>query len=177
MKVNEQLAREAAASGVRRAVESGTFMGESTKKLAGIFEQVETIELSRYIALKCWVRLLPYRNVRLRCGDSAKLLRPSTEPTFYWLDGHWSGGETAGEQRQCPLLAEIEATSPGTFGDWYLIDDAHLFTGPVPPWLDPAQWPTVDQIRTAVTEARRGYELLVRNDLDLIIVRPSARPA
>ena len=174
MKINEQLAREAAASGIRRAVETGTYMAESTKKLARIFERVETIELSRYIALKCRVRLLPYRNVRLRRGDSTKLLKPSTEPTLYWLDGHWSGGGTAGEDRQCPLLSEIRATSPGTFGDWYLVDDAHLFKGPLESWLDPAQWPTLDQIREVVAEARPRYELLVREDLDVIIVSPSA---
>jgi hypothetical protein len=177
MKINEELARTAAASGVRRAVETGTYMGESTKKLAQIFDQVETIELSRYIALKCWVRLLPYRNIRLRLGDSSELLKSSWEPTLYWLDGHWSGGGTAGQDRQCPVLGEIRATSPGTYGDWYLIDDAHLFTGPLPDWLDAGQWPTFDQIRDAILQARPGYEVSVREDLDLIVARPPAQPA
>lgn len=174
MKINEKLAREARASGINRAVETGTYMAESTKKLASIFDRVETIELSRYIALKCWVRLLPYRNVRLRCGDSGELLKPSSEPTLYWLDGHWSGGETAGHDRQCPVLDELNATSPGTFGDWYLIDDAHLFTKPLPDWLDPEQWPTFLEIRQAILAARPEYEVTVREDLDLIVARPPA---
>lgn len=172
MQLNEQLAREAAASGIRRAVETGTYLGDSAIKLASMFERVETIELSRYYALRAWLRLLRYRNVRLRFGDSSRLLRPSTEPTLYWLDGHWSAGKTAGAEQQCPLLGELRATSPGSHGDWYLIDDARLFTGRLDRGLDAAQWPTVDDIRQLVMESRPGYDVSVREDLDLIVVRP-----
>jgi hypothetical protein len=173
--LNEQLAREAAATGIRRAVETGTYLGKGAIRLSRIFDRVETIELSRYLALKAWWRLRHTGNVRLRRGDSSRLLKPSTEPTLYWLDGHWSADITAGESRQCPLLDEIRATSPGTHGDWYLIDDARLFTKPVPPPLDPAQWPTIDQIRELVGQLRPGYDVRVCDDLDLIIIRPAAK--
>ena len=172
--LNEELSREAATSGIRRAVETGTYYGDSAIKLSRIFERVETIELSRRLALRSWLRLLRYRNVHLRLGDSSKLLKPSSEPTLYWLDSHWSGGNTAGADRPCPLLPEIQATSPGTFGDWYLIDDARLFTGRLDPGLDPVQWPTIDQIRELIAVVRPGYEVSVRKDLDVIVVSPSA---
>lgn len=171
-KLNEQLAREAAASGVRRAVETGTLFGDGAIKLGSIFERVETIELSRYFALRAWLRLLRYSNIKVRRGDSSRLLRPSSEPTLYWLDGHWSMGQTAGEDNQCPLLDELRATSPGTVGDWYLIDDARMFTGRLDKGLDPDQWPTIDQIREVVMETRPTHEVLVRKELDLIVVRP-----
>ncbi len=171
--LNEQLARQAAASGVRRAVETGTLLGDGALALSRIFERVETIELSGYFALRAWLRLRRCGNIRVRHGDSAKLLRPSVEPTLYWLDGHWSGDKTAGRDHQCPLLDELRATSPGTFGDWYLIDDARLFIGRLDRLLDPAQWPTVDEIRAVMCEARTGYEVAVREDLDLIVVRPA----
>jgi hypothetical protein len=178
--LNEQLARDAASTGIRRAVETGTLWGNGAMRLSAIFERVETIERSRYYALRAWFRLRRrgYRNVRVWLGDSSKLLRPSTEPTLYWLDGHWTGpSNTAGEHRQCPLLDELRATSPGTVGDWYLIDDACLFTRPVAPPFDPNQWPTLEQIHAVVTEARPGYEVLVREDLDLIIARPQSHTA
>jgi len=173
-KLNEQLAREAAATGIRRAVETGTLMGDSAIKLAHIFSRVETIELSPNYALRSWFRLRRYRNVRLRFGDSSKLLRPATEPTLYWLDGHWSAGNTAGAHRQCPLLDDLCATSPGTARDWYLIDDARLFTGSLDPVLDPAQWPTVDEIRAVLAELRPSHRVSVHEHLDLIVVRPRA---
>jgi hypothetical protein len=176
-KLNENIAREAAATGIKRAVETGTLLGESAIRLGSIFERVETIELSRYYWMRSWINLLPHRNIKVRHGDSAKMLRPSSEPTLYWLDGHWSAGKTAGEDQQCPLLDELRATSPGTYGDWYLIDDARLFTGPPARVLDPAQWPTIDEIRALVEQLRSGYEIEVLDDLDLIVVRPNGAAA
>jgi len=171
-KLNEEIARQAAAGGVRRAVETGTLNGESAIKLASIFERVDTYELSRLLALKSWWNLRAYRNVHLHVGDSRKLLRPSTEPTLYWLDAHWSAGPTAGRTRECPLLDELAITSPGTVGDWYLIDDARMFVNPPPPPHDPAQWPTIEQIRDLVAQMRPECETVVHDDLDLIVVRP-----
>jgi hypothetical protein len=172
VQVNEQLARAAATTGVRRAVETGTYMGDSALILGAIFDRVETVEQSRSLWFRAWLRLFRCRNVRVRLGDSGKWLRPSAEPTLYWLDGHWMGGKTAGANRQCPVLDELRATSPGTHGDWYLIDDARLFTGRLDPGLDPAQWPTLEQIRGIVETARPDYEITVREDLDVIVVRP-----
>jgi hypothetical protein len=171
-KINEQLAREAAATGIRRAVETGTLHGDSAIALAGIFERVETIELSWYWTVRASTRLWRHRNVRFRHGDSARLLRPSSEPTLYWLDAHWSAGHAAGETRQCPLLDEVRATAPGSAGDWYLIDDARLFTDPPPPPNNPAQWPTLADIEQVFAEVRPSYEVGVREDLDLIVARP-----
>jgi hypothetical protein len=172
-KLNEDIARQVAAAGVRRAVETGTLNGESAIKLAGIFERVDTYELSRLLALKSWWNLRGYRNVHLHVGDSRKLLKPSTEPTLYWLDAHWSAGPTAGRTRECPLLDELTITSPGTFGDWYLIDDARMFVNPPPPPHDPSQWPTITQIRDLIAQLRPDCETVVRDDLDLILVRPA----
>jgi hypothetical protein len=176
-KINEDLAREAAASGVKRAVETGTLLGDSAIRLGRIFDRVETIELSRYYTLRAWINLLRYRNIKVRHGDSAKLLKPSSEPTLYWLDGHWSAGKTAGLDHQCPLLEELEATSPGTHGDWYLIDDARMFTGSLDPSLDPAQWPSIEDIRGLIARLRPDYSVEVRPELDLIVVRPDGATA
>lgn len=174
--LNTELAREAAAAGVVRAVESGTLLGDGAIALGQIFAQVETIELSWSLALRAWVRLLRHRNIKVRLGDSRTILRSSSVPTLYWFDAHWSGARTAGAERQCPLLDELRTTSPGTFGDWYLIDDARLFTGQLDPILDPGQWPTLEEIRSLMSELRPNYEVRVREDLDLIVARPSELP-
>lgn len=179
--VNTQLAREAAEAGIKRAVETGTLWGDGAMALSNMFERVETIELSRYYAMRAWLRLKwrGYRNVRVRCGDSASLLRPSKERTFYWLDAHWSGPsiaskETAGTSNQCPLLAELQATSPGTVGDWYLIDDARLFIHPAKDPFDPDQWPSIDDICSSFARLRPEYDVEVSEELDLILARPHA---
>jgi hypothetical protein len=166
------VAKLAAAHGIRRAVETGTWTGDGTRALARRFDKVETIELSLKLALRAKRAFLFEPRVRVRYGDSAKLLRPSTEPTLYWLDGHWSGGETAGADHECPVLDEIRATSPGHRQDCYLIDDARLFVEPPPPPHDPAQWPTLDEIRELLAQVRPQHAVQVVGDV--IVAEPIA---
>lgn len=37
-------------------------------------------------------------------GDSGSLLKPAKQPTFYWLDAHWSAGVTAEPARSALSL-------------------------------------------------------------------------
>lgn len=155
---------------IRRAVETGTYLGESTAVLADIFDRVETIELSAKLARKARRKFLLRRNVSVMEGDSASLLAPAREPTLYWLDAHWSGGLTAGEEHECPVLDELRLTSPGTNADCYLIDDAHMFNGAPSAPHNPAQWPTVSDIEALVTTLRPGYSVTVVENV--IVIAP-----
>lgn len=171
-KVPESLARQLSTDlAIKRAVETGTYLGESTAVLAAIFERVETIELSPKLARRARRKFLLRRNVRVRCGDSGSLLHPGDEPTLYWLDAHWSGGNTAGEERECPILDELRATVPGTSADCYLIDDAHMFVNPPPPPHDASHWPTLAEIESVVAETRPGHSVSVVDDV--VVVAPS----
>jgi hypothetical protein len=108
--------------------------------------------------------------ITVRHGDSAKLLRPAFEPTLYWLDGHWSGGATAGVDRECPVLDEIRATCPGNPRDCYVIDDARLFVAPPPPPHDPSHWPTFEEIRETFAELRPSHFVEIIDDA--IVAQP-----
>jgi hypothetical protein len=165
----ERLANELS---IRRAVETGTFLGDSTRKLIRAFATVETIELSARLARRAQLRFLLRPSVTVRHGKSAALLRPAREPTLYWLDAHWSGGITAGEEYECPLLDELRATSPGTDRDCYLVDDAALFTQPPPRPHKPEQWPSLQEIKQLVRVLRPGYSTAVVDDVIAIV--PSA---
>jgi hypothetical protein len=156
---------------IERAVETGTYRGESTRRLARLFPKVETIELSARLALQARLKFLRSRNVRVLRGNSAELLGPSEAPTLYWLDAHWSGGPTAGATAECPLLAEIEATSPGDEHDCYLIDDAQLFLEPPPSPHNRAHWPTIAEIDALVSSLRPGHTLVVVDDVIAIVPR------
>jgi hypothetical protein len=167
----ELAAKLASELGITRAVETGTFEGASTRILAGMFERVETIELSFRLALRAKLRFLFAPNVRVMRGDSASLLAPAVEPTLYWLDAHWSGDQTAGETRECPVLDELLATSPGTAKDCYLIDDARLFTSPPPPPHKVDQWPTLAMIIRLVERLRPTHAVRVVDDLVIVLPR------
>jgi hypothetical protein len=79
-------------------VETGTFQGGGARALAAMFPAVVTVELSdRYFEL-ARAELAAVPNVVTEHGASPDVLRRlEAAPTLYWLDAHWSGLDTAGE--------------------------------------------------------------------------------
>jgi hypothetical protein len=68
-----------------------------------------------------------------------------SEPALFFLDGHWSGGKTAGIDDECPLMNELRSLR-GRGSDIVLIDDARLFHAPPPLPHDAAQWPSIAEV-------------------------------
>lgn len=132
-----------------RAVETGTYMGEGTRRLAEIFPSVVTIELSDELYAQAKSALADETRIEALHGDSRNLLPRLVDarlPTLFFLDGHWSGGPTAGENAECPVLDELAAIRGGNANDCIVIDDARLFAAAPPPPHDPAQWPTLIEV-------------------------------
>lgn len=114
-------------------IETGTAGGESIRAVAPLFKECHTIEIVEFRPDG-----LPYpNNVKLHCGDSAKMLKEIAAPyrglnIFFWLDAHWSEPfESPSGTNECPVLNEIQAIA-GHKGV-VMIDDARLFYGR-PPW-------------------------------------------
>jgi hypothetical protein len=120
---------------LNRFIETGTHVGDTlayianNKKIACI-----SIELSDdyYSAAKHRFRGSP--NVTLMHGDSGEVLpryvRKLNEPSFFWLDGHYSGGNTGRGKLDTPVSAELEAIlNSSEKRHVILIDDARLFDG------------------------------------------------
>ncbi len=95
-------------------------------------------------------------------------------PTLWFLDGHWSGGPTAGEQDECPVMAELDALRGAHPDDVILIDDARLFAAPPPPPHDPLQWPTLAGIFDLLRDVRPDSHVTMLADL-IICVPPRAK--
>jgi len=87
---------------------------------------------------------------------------------LHWLDSHWFGAETAGENDQCPLLGELACLSE-RHQDIILIDDARLFLAAPPMPHNPAQWPTIADIVMALPECGRRSYVQVADDVIFII--------
>lgn len=82
----------------RHAIETGTCLGYSTRRLSKIFQIVDTIELSPALSSRTKSEMLRegYENVLFHVGDSAEILRriiPSLrkDACLFYLDAHWSG--------------------------------------------------------------------------------------
>ena len=158
--------------GLERAVETGTYHGNTARILGGLFGEVVTIELSAELAERAAERLEDVPNVSVRQGDSRERLRELVapdRPTLYFLDGHWSGGPTAGEQAECPVLDEVEVIGAGHSDDCVVIDDARLFAAAPPPPHDPAQWPTLVEVLDALRGIRPSHHVTVLRDLVIAV--------
>lgn len=149
--------------GLRRAVETGTYYGHTTQVLAGMFDDVVTVERSDQFYERARELLEPHGNVRQLKGHSGEVLRSLDSAgagTLYWLDAHWSGGETAGSDDPCPLIAELEAIGAGSADDVLLIDDAREFSAP-----PDRRWPTLVDVIDAIRRERPEHYVTVLHDL------------
>jgi hypothetical protein len=161
---------------LNRAIETGTFIGGSAVELRDIFDRVWTIELSQHLYEAA--RATNARDgLTFLLGSSEdvlpELLAELDEPALFWLDGHWSEGETAGEDRECPVLAELAAIDawPHASQSAVLIDDARFFLGPPIPPYKPEAWPTLREVLDALPQSRDQYVGVLE---DVIIAGPSS---
>lgn len=164
---------------LERAVETGTFRGDTAVALSRVFPQVVTIELAPALhaaASARFAREAP--NVRALRGDSGATLRnlpTASTGTFFFLDGHWSTGPTAGRERECPLMDELAAIAPGHPNDCIVIDDARLLAAAPPPPHDPAQWPTLMDVFDALRSSYPEHHVTLVAD-QVIAVPRRAKP-
>ena len=114
-------------------VETGSYLGHGINNVKNDFELIYSIELSEKWFLYCKKLFSKQSNVKLVLGDSAEVLSQLSteinEPTLFYLDAHYSGGETAfgkEEDNGCPVLRELEAIGKRTYKDIVIIDDMRL---------------------------------------------------
>jgi hypothetical protein len=165
--------------GLGRAVETGTYLGDGARRLARIFPKVVTVELSNELFERARASLGEEPSIEALHGDSRTLLANLVDPdtaTLFFLDGHWSGGTTAGASAECPVLEELAALGGGNPNDCLVIDDARLFTAAPPPPHDPAHWPTLVQLLDTVRSGWQEHHVTLLAD-QVIAVPQAGRPA
>jgi hypothetical protein len=112
-------------------IETGTLNGDTIFSVEPLFNSLYTIEVSNkyYTNTK---QKYKGNKIQFLFGDSSlvflNLLPTLTEPTIFFLDGHWSSGDTGRSAKDCPLIEEIEAIH-SLFKEKaiLIIDDVRLF--------------------------------------------------
>ena len=159
---------------LERAIETGTYLGGTARRLGTIFPRVVTIERSAELHAQAAAALQDLPIVEVVHGHSADRLLELADPelpTLYFLDGHWSAGMTAGADDECPVLREVAAIGSGNPNDCLVIDDARLFAAPPPPPHDPEAWPTLVEVLDAIRAARPDHHITVLDDQILAVPR------
>jgi hypothetical protein len=143
-----------AASGARTFVETGTYLGDTTEWASQHFASVHSVELSQTLHAGAVERFAGKSSVTLHHGRSENLLGKLTpasgQTAIFWLDAHWSGPGTDGEDAECPILAEIEAINRVSTHHIILIDDADYFFRPPPPPHNVSHWPLLPDVFDAL---------------------------
>jgi hypothetical protein len=112
-------------------VETGTYLGETIFNLEPFFQNLYTIEInqddynnviSKYTGNK----------INFILGDSSIelefLSKNMNGNTVFFLDGHWSGGNTGKGKKDCPLYEEItHINNHFKYSGIIIIDDRRLF--------------------------------------------------
>jgi len=108
-------------------IETGSHVGSGIMNaIKAGFEEIHSIELQDNLFERCKDRFKNFRDIFLYHGDSRSylelILQKIDKPCLIWLDAHFSGGETGGNN-DSPLYKELEIIK--RYGNYHtvLIDD------------------------------------------------------
>jgi hypothetical protein len=176
--LREMVLSLAAQAKIQNFVETGTYQANTALWAAGQFRHAYTIEAAKVLYDAAVTKFGSVPNLHFSFGDSRQCLKTIQEsldgPALYWLDAHWSGGPTFGQNNECPLLSEIEQVNLGSSDSIILIDDARLFLSPPPRPHDPDQWPDLLTVLSALAVPRPRRYIIVHQDV-IVAVPPKLR--
>ena len=155
---------------LKTLVEGGTYYGGTAFEQSRLFEIIYTIEKSDIIFEKAKEKIQKIRNIIQLKGDTREHLPKilsKIDNILFWLDAHWSGGNTYGQKDECPILEELEIIFSSPIKNFaILIDDARLFLAPPPLPHNLKSWPTIQQLVKVIPNE---FDIIINNDVIFIV--------
>ena len=150
-------------------IETGTLFGDMVEAMKDHFDQLFSIEISHELATKAKQRFAGKDKIRIIENDSAVALKSLVpeirHPALFWLDGHYSGGNTGKGEKDTPIMEELATIYASDLDHIVLIDDARLFGSD-------KDYPSVEELETYVRKLRPDVVISSENDCISIIPRP-----
>jgi len=143
-------------------VETGTYYGDMVEAMRDGFARIYSVELSRELYEKARERFAGEKHIELIWGDSGvemgKVMKKLNQPALFWLDGHYSAGETARGNKDTPIYEELgHILNAEETGNVIIIDDARNFG------MDP-EYPTMEELTDFIRLKRPDLAIAVEND-------------
>ena len=157
-----ELKKWQAMTGYKLFVETGTFLGETTLAMSGIFERCWTVEIDKALYEQALRKFDGRKNITALHGDSATrivdILSDVDAPAIFWLDGHYSRGKTGRGAIDTAIVNELSRIFEHPIKEHViLVDDAREFLGV-------NGYPTIKALYRFV-RARSPYRMRVSNDI------------
>lgn len=112
-------------------IETGTYGGDTIAHMNQYFSNLYTIEIKEEFYKHC-VRKYRRTKINFFLGDSSEVLKnllpDIKDSSMFFLDGHWSAGNTGKGKKDCPLYEELESIVKFHKNKCLIIvDDVRLF--------------------------------------------------
>lgn len=147
---------------IRILIETGTFRGEMVYAQRKNFEKIISIELSEELFKIAKNRFKNYKHIEIIHRDSGKILEELinkiSEPAIFWLDGHYSGFETAKGDLETPINRELKTVLNSEINHIILVDDARMFIGK-------NDYPTIQEVKEFALSRKNNYLFNVEDDI------------
>ncbi|MFK7840340.1 MAG: hypothetical protein AB8B83_08430 [Bdellovibrionales bacterium] len=122
-------------TGIRTLVETGTYKGDMIAAMKPYCSKISSIELNVPLFEKAVERFKGDKTITIHQGNSGEIMtdviKDIDAPIIFWLDGHYSAGETSKGDLDTPIIKEIDhiAAHKNAREHVLLIDDARCFDG------------------------------------------------
>ena len=142
---------------IRIFIETGTFHGETIDACKSLFKKLYSIELSQELFKMATIKFKDTKKVTILQGDSGEVLggviKGIDERCLFWLDGHYSEGNTAKGSLNTPILKELTSIlNHPVKNHIILIDDARCFNGT-------DDYPTLEYLKSFIKESKEPSSL------------------
>lgn len=150
----EVVKRYAKETGYRTFIETGTWYGEMVDGVKDFFDHIYSIELGKDLYDNCCAKFGLFPHIHLYHGDSGKvlpeILKYINESCVFWLDAHYSGGDTVRGDVETPIRQEMEAIMAHPIKNHcVLVDDVRCFVG--------TDYPTIEELSEYILTIRDAH--------------------
>jgi tetratricopeptide (TPR) repeat protein len=154
-------------------VETGTFLGNTSAKASEVFSEVHTVELSTDLYHRAVEKFKSQPSVFVYHGNSGNIFPQLLEKIkgliIFWLDGHYSGGNTAKGEGHTPIIKELLAIQKSNIiPPIILIDDLRYFDQSFPHLFNEdvvQDYPHLSIVCKKILDIDPGYQFAVLGDI------------
>ena len=151
-------------------IETGTYYGDTVAAVKDKYASVFSIEVDETLYKKACQRFAADQNIHIVHGDCAielqTILAMLHEPAVFWLDGHYSGGETGKGEIEDPILISLKQIAAHPVKEHVVfVDDARTFDGR-------EGRPDISEVFICLKQINSRYIIRVQSDIIVVTTDP-----